>query len=465
MSRPFAIAAAGRAGDRSPSAFAIASLVALAVTAAPRGARANGAFPESYQVVLPADRPSQIILATNFGLIISDDDGATWSWTCESKQTVNATLYGVSAPALDRLFAVGDVGLSYSDDASCTWQESGGSLATMLATDYFADATNPMRVWAAARHPTDATVLPAVYASDDGGATFGPAVFTAAAGQTLSGVESARADPKRVYVASYALADFHPWLARSDDGGASWTTIDLAPSIGLNTARIIAVDPNDADVVTIRVIESTGESLAISHDGGHTFTKMFRIAGSLTSYARLQSGTILVAGFVLAEGVGFRSTDGGMSFQPWTPRTTDRAGALDVASDGGAPRPPHLRALAARGGKVYAAAKNFSDDWALGVSTDDGVTFERLMRYQDVSSIRACAVTSCMDSCDRQAGAQVWPPTTCGNPLPEPPAPPAGAKKGCGCALEGAAEGRAAALALCVVAALATLARSRRRRR
>src|SRR5947209_6557024 len=49
-------------------AFSIASL------AAPSPARADGAFPDSLQVLLPAGQPHRIILATNFGLIISEDD-------------------------------------------------------------------------------------------------------------------------------------------------------------------------------------------------------------------------------------------------------------------------------------------------------------------------------------------------------------------------------------------------------
>src|SRR5262249_11008394 len=77
MPRPLEIRGAVVVG-----ALAVFGVVSLAA-ASP--ALANGAFPESYQIVLPADRPQQVILATNFGLIISDDDGATWTWTCEQK--------------------------------------------------------------------------------------------------------------------------------------------------------------------------------------------------------------------------------------------------------------------------------------------------------------------------------------------------------------------------------------------
>jgi hypothetical protein len=444
-----------------PFVFAVA-VVALSALTAPRLARANGAFPESYQLVLPVDRPQQIVLATNFGLIISDDDGATWIWTCEQRATQMGSLYGVSAPPLDRFFSLSTlVGLAWSDDDSCTWTSSGGSLDTILATDYFADPTNPMRVYAMGTNPNDDTVPPQVFASDDGGKTFGAPIFTAPAGLSLSGLESARSDPRTLYLATFTTG-FHPRLRRSTDAGATWTELDVEPSLGANSFRIIAVDPNDAQVLTVRVIEPKGESLAISRDGGQTFTKKLMIAGQLTAYARLDSGTILVAGGLAIDGVGFRSTDGGETFGDWTPRTASDAGVPDLESDGGLPRPPHLRALAARGGKLYAAAKNFSDDWAVGVSTDEGLTFERLTRYDQVSAIRACAQASCVESCESQAKALVWPLTTC-HPVQPPPPPPPPTKKGCGCALGEAAPG--AGLAAPGAAAAFCLASRRRRRR
>jgi MYXO-CTERM domain-containing protein len=457
MSRPLAIA---------PSFVALVALVALVVLGivlgivmAPRSAHANGAFPESYQLVLPANRPRQIVLATNFGLIISDDDGATWTWTCEQKPTVMGALYGVSAPPLDRFFSLSTlVGLAYSDDDSCTWTSSGGSLDTALATDYFPDPTNPMRVYALGAPPNDDTVPPKVFPSDDGGKTFGAALFTAPTGMTLSGLESARSEPQTLYLATFTTG-FHPKLQRSKDGGTTWTELDVEPSLGTNNFRIIAVDPNDATVLTVRVIETTGESVAISRDGGSTFTKVAHIAGQLTAYVRLDSATILVAGALAIDGVGFRSTDGGLTFTDWTPRTTSDGGAPDLSEDGGAQRPPHLRALAARGGKLYAAAKNFSDDWAVGVSTDEGVTFRRLARYDQVASIRACVRALCEQSCEFQAGAQIWPPDTCAAPRVTPPQPPA--KKGCGCQVGDAGAASGAGL---VLAAL-WLTRARRRRR
>ena len=384
-------------------------------------------------------------------------------------------LYGVSAPPLDRFFSLSTlVGLAWSDDDSCNWTSSGGSLDTFLATDYFADPTNPRRVYAIGVNPTDQTVLPQVFASDDGGQTFGAAIFIAKAGYTLSGLENARSDPRTLYVATYLttsmppmLAVFHPRLQRSTDGGASWTELDLEASLGQNNFRIVAVDPSNASVLTVRVIEP-GESLTVSRDGGMSFTKVAHLAGQFTAYVRLDSGTILVAGALAIDGVGFRSTHG-MTFTDWTPQTLGDGGVLEKAEEGGAARPPHLRALATRGGKLYAAAKNFTDDWAVGVSTDEGVTFTKLARYDQVSAIRPCVKLLCMDACDYQAAAFVWSPSTCSGAGGTTMPPLGTSTKGCGCALGHEAGDDASGLTVLrtviVLGAALGLGRARRRGR
>jgi hypothetical protein len=458
--------------------IAVAVAVAL-LSLAPRAARANGAFPESFQLILPSDRAGQIVLATNFGMIISDDAGATWSWTCEEKQTSMASLYGISAPPLDRFFALSSfAGLAYSDDQSCSWTTSSGVLDTLLASDYFPDPTNPLRVLAIAA-PTDGSTPPQVVPSADGGKTFTTAIYTAPAGATLSGLEIAKSDPQTIYLAM-ATTGTHPMLVRSSDGGGHWTPSDLEPTAGPNLFRIIAVDPTDPMTITLRVIAAETESVVISHDGGQTFaTALTLCGGQLTAYAKLASGTILVAGAVIDQAVGFRSTDGGKTFANWTPltlgvngvplnpdagaapaATCDAGASADAATPPEVPGVPHLLALAVRDGKLYGAAKNYSDDWAVGVSTDDGLTFAPVMKYSDVQAIRACAQQSCAASCMYQASQFIWPQSICGPATTTTPPPVQ--KSGGGCQLGARPSGLVGAALL--LAALC-VARSRRPRR
>jgi MYXO-CTERM domain-containing protein len=449
-----------------PSSFAridIARLVAFwalaIVCAAPRAARANGAFPESFQLVLPADRPQQIALATNFGLMISDDDGATWSWTCEMEATMNGFFYGVSAPPADRFFSLSSlVGFAYSDDSSCSWKTATGTIERVVTTDYFADPTDPARVivLGASPDPTQAgTLLPSM----DGGATFGDPIFTAPVGATFAGVEIVRSAPQTIYISMYTSVPapgIHPKLARTIDGGMHWDTLDLEPLIGGNNFRIIAVDPDDAKTISLRVVEPDGDTFAISHDGGGTFMKPFKLdGGSLTAYARLDAMTVFVGGAVKDQGRGFRSTDGAMTFQDWTQPTSLGNGTTVPTL--------HLSALAARGGKLYAAAKNYSDSVAVAVSTDAGLTFRKLMSYEDVKSIRACAQDACYDSCRYQSTQQVWDAAICGK-APQVAEPPPMQKTGCGCRIGGAGGARGAIAVVALLAAAGFVTRSRRRR-
>jgi hypothetical protein len=239
-----------------------------------------------------------------------------------------------------------------------------------------------------------------------------------------------------------------PILARSSDSGATWSSTDLAGMLGPGAIRIIAVDPTDPRHLFLRVgVPSGGEKLGVSTDGGLTFTEPVSVSNQLTAFARLASGTILVAGLdASGSPVGFRSSDGGATFAPWA-------------------NLPHVRALAERDGNLYAAAHNFLDMFAVGVSTDEGVTWKPVLTYDQVKRVKACVQNVCQDVCDNLAGLTLWPQSVCGDvdagstPVPTP-------KSGCGChaAGDGAADGGGLASALNALAAGAWLARRRRRR-
>ena len=59
------------------TAIAVVAVSLAALLASPRAARADGAFPDSLGIIAPADRPHDILLATNFGVVTSIDDGQT----------------------------------------------------------------------------------------------------------------------------------------------------------------------------------------------------------------------------------------------------------------------------------------------------------------------------------------------------------------------------------------------------
>src|SRR5438552_133302 len=175
-----------------PAGASAAGLLAgLVVSIAPCSSRANNGIPGSLGVLLPLDKPQEIGLATTFGLILSDDGGTSWVWTCEQLATSMANVYTVGAPPADRFYALSLLtGLSFSDDESCGWRSAGGALAGQSVSDFFTDPSDPSRVLAAATPLTDggSAALASVYRSMDGGATFEAApLYVAPAGAAIVG--------------------------------------------------------------------------------------------------------------------------------------------------------------------------------------------------------------------------------------------------------------------------------------
>jgi hypothetical protein len=456
----------GRVRLGAPAAASTGLVVALgAVLALGQQARADGGLPGSLGIMLPADRAQEIVLATNFGLISSDDGGATWLWTCEQPPTSMANVYAIGPPPApagaigDRYYALSPVeGLAYSDDGSCSWQRAGGVLSGASVTDFFADPTNPSRVLAAAAAIGDGGGVrqPSIYASADGGATFDASpLYTAPAGAAIVGVEIARSDPQVIYVAYYlTLAGaYQPALLRSADGGKTWSPLGVQAALGPNIVRILAVDPADSNLIYLRVSALGGagasgvdagatagdggtpgaDKVVVTRDGGLTFAEPLTITdGQVSAFARLGSGTVLVGALINlpgggggTRGAGYRSMDGGLTFVPWT---------LDPQ--------PHLVGLAERRegtqSVVYLSAKNYSDGWALATSTDEGATVTPVMSYDQVRGIKPCAQQVCADICNYEEGQAVWSADVCsGSLLDGGTITPPSTSSGCHCGAAG----------------------------
>ncbi len=341
---------------RSRSSAILGLLVVGLAVAISGAARADGGIPGSLAILLPADQPQTIALATTFGLILSDDGGTTWSWTCEQAATTSmANLYAVGPPAAasgavgDRFYALSPIeGLAFSDDASCSWQTAGGFAAGTRPSDFFVDPSDPTHVVAVASQPADGgAASSAIVVSRDGGATFGTTpLYVAPAGAAIVGVEIARSNPSVIYVAFYTTTATarDPVLARSTDGGGHWTTTDLTAPLGPNMARILAVDPQNSDVVYLRVIAAAGDALAVTRDGGGTFSVPATFTnGQVSAFARLQSGTVLVG--ASDRHAGRRHPGDGAALVRWRRVVSDLAGPARSHAPG---RPGR----AGRGGKA-----------------------------------------------------------------------------------------------------------------
>lgn len=382
------------------------------------GARAgaDGALPDSMQLLLPADRPREIIAATNFGLLLSEDAGASFRWVCEQAIAPYARLYQQGPPPGGTLYTLGANGLSYSADA-CTWQAAGGALAGSYVTDSFPDPADPARVLALAQPAGSGLGL---YESRDGGHSFTGPLYRAGDGEALAGVEIARDQAATLVLTGVKTHPLAPFVLRSQDGGRSFARFELLDAVGPRVVRLLGIDPQDARVLYLRIEGNDGrDELAISRDGGRSVEDpTLPVGGPMSAFLVRADGTLLVG---TSDAGAFRSGAGGRGFSRW---------------DGA----PHLRALGERDGVLYALADNSRDGFAVGRSRDAGMSWEPLLRFDGICGLLSCPAIqqTCRDPWSMLIGLFGIPPTACGQrPETSDLGTPAPSGSGGGCAASG----------------------------
>ncbi len=388
-------------------------------------ARADGAFPNSQSILLPRDRPNQIILGTTFGLVFSEDNGATWRYSCEIDATIMPMggQYVLGAPPDNRIYARSDSQVSVSLDEACTWIVGVGDIVPpLIPFDVFADPSDPLRVFVLAEDPDQGLV--SAFRSVDAGRTYVGPIFKSPQGGVVTGIESARSASHQVYLTLYQGPGVHPVLAQSTDGGDTWATTDIEAGVGAVVPYLAAVDPQDSRKIYMRITSGAGvpeffQGLAVSADAGLTWSTPLRVAnGSLLGFARLPDGNLFLVGTTapavageFPQSAAFRSDDGGKTFTTLT-------------------LPFHPIGLAERNGTLFVATNNFLDGMGLVSSDDGGRSWTTRLRFQEIDGVKDCVRATCQLNCDFLAGIKLFPPEVC-NP-PDPPKPPK-ASTGCGC--------------------------------
>jgi hypothetical protein len=148
---------------------ATASVLGIIASA---GARANGAFPDEFSIHFAPGAPSRILIGANFGLLVSEGEGATWRYSCEpwvvagSNAAINpessVNYYQVTA---DGVVLADAVNITRSADVGCTWPTATGSLEGQVITDIFASPMDPTFVIASVAIENGGYIV----ASHDGG--------------------------------------------------------------------------------------------------------------------------------------------------------------------------------------------------------------------------------------------------------------------------------------------------------
>jgi hypothetical protein len=366
---------------------------AVATLCCGRLAWANGAFPDEFSIHFPPGAPSRILIGANFGLLISEDAGASWRYSCEpwvvlgssaALSDVPVLFYQVTADG-SAILASGTE-ITRSTDMACNWPPSTGSVAGQVILDIFASPVDASLVFAVVG------VAPMggyIVASHDGGNTFDASHLYDTTTDLLTGIESSRSQPSTVYATSVSSGGGDAKLLRSTSSGAkdTWTARSIPGGTGTQP-RIMAIDPADADTVYIRLVGGTSDAVLITTDGGQKFEAPFTIRGQLTSFLRATDGT-LYAGTI----------NGDLYVRP--------RGA--TAFNSTPLRAPHLRCLGQRFGepkRIYACGDMVVDGYSLYFTDDGGNTFTPVMKFTDLRGPLTCAAvqTNCAAHWERIQG-------------------------------------------------------------
>lgn len=342
-----------------------------------REGQANGAFPDSLAIFVPSNRPHEIAVATNFGLLVSSDDGHSWDWVCEEVIGPMAALYQMGPQPSNNIFSVTEEGLARTNNMGCNWQLATGTFADYSVIDAFPDPTNAQHVVLLAQPSNfegDGFVPYCVFESNDGGQTFEETLLSVEGG-FLRSQEIARSDANTMYVTGYENSE--SYLMHSQDAGITWTKSNYGTTLDSSLIAIITIDPNDATTLYFRVRGGNNgyERLAVSRDAGATIQVLLELRSAMSAFLYRPDGTLIVAS---SNGEAFISSDHGANFMSWGTGI-------------------HWRGLGERNGAIYAVGDDVLDPFAVGVSFDDGATWHTLLQFDQIRGPMNCGTipTAC----------------------------------------------------------------------
>lgn len=352
------------------------SRVAVAVILlAPALALANGRPPATRDVHFRPGDAQFIANPATFGLMLSQDDGATWYWVCEEAIGYSGQYdpdYSVAADG--RIFATTFFGLRVSQDGGCTWNTVAGPWGDAFIADV--EIGSDGRVWAIASALEDN----GVYYSDNDGDTWTRSGLEHA-GAYWGTIRIAPSSTQRLYVSGFEVpeggGDPIARIYRSNNGGTSWTelpTTDFTFGVQVRV-NLSAVSPTNPDVVLGVVPASVGtdfigDALYRTTDGGQTWTQVVAFSGEIRGVLFRGNGTDVIAG-TPDDGVRY-SADGGATWPTMT-------------------EAPQMACLGERDdGTLFACGGNAApDNFALGRSTN-GMDWTKVYAFAEIDGPLSC---------------------------------------------------------------------------
>lgn len=367
------------------TSLGVAAVAATLTLATPLVAHAHGGRPQTYDVLFDPSDARTIVVPASFGILVSEDAGATFSLHCNNASPDPRP--GTPHPALvtpaGTLLVARELGLLRGPEHGC-------GLAYVEAeprSAYFADVV---------AHPSgealvlrsDADVDNTLYIAREDGTRLEALGATFPTGFLPERVRVAPGDPARLWVSGTAgragttFVDGRLYV--SNDGGASHEVHTIPLELDERRLRVLAVDPRDPD-----------HALAVIHALGEDRPLELRLVAGTLEVRRLPAlpadrtriDRAFAAAFLPDGTLWFGNDLGGL-------RALDAAGDVTVLDE-----TLGLSCLAVHGEHVYLCADDVADELGDGFAIARqrlGVPYapEPVLRYRDIVGPRVCGLPS-----------------------------------------------------------------------
>ena len=351
-------------------------------------AHANGRIPGATGLAIHPRDDRQMLLGLSFGLALTRDGGASWTWMCEQQIEGNGSDIDPSIVMTDNgslvVLSLTNGGVLVSRDDGCSFERAMGPLQGNRGVDLTLDPSQPGRVLALMS--TIVEVLEGgvpryrnllAHSLDHGGSW---TILAELPDDMLAEtIELAPSEPTRIYISGTANADpLQGIVMRSDDGGQTWKRSSVRLPKGSGSLFISGIHPTDPDRLWFRV-PGRGDFFGIIQ------ARLWLSTDAATSFHPVAETSAGMLGFALSpdgESIAFGGPLDGLFVAP-----ADASAEPTKVSD------LQVHCLRWHSSGLYACGAEPTDPYSLGYAADPTQAFVPLWHRANMC-MGACAAPS-----------------------------------------------------------------------